>query len=457
MRAVSEPHRHRICALTRSLVVALALAGPARALEDPALRSRTTLLDNGLTVLTLEDHTTPVASLQLWVKVGSRDEGWLTGLAHLFEHMMFKGSRRVGHEAHARLVQSRGGRLNAYTSRDVTVYFEDVPAEALPLVIELEAERFGYLDISESTLLSEREVVREERRLRTDDDPQGRAYESLLALAFKAHPYRHPVIGWASDIEATTVEACRKFFSTYYAPNNIVLVVAGDFDTAETVERIRKAFGSFEPAREIPRNATLEPEQRGERRATIQFDLRGPILAAAWHAPATGHPDAAALDVAGEILSSGRSSRLYRRLVYQAQQALSARAHYWELQDAGLFYAFASVRPEASISRVEALLFEEIGGLRSELVSEQELSKAKRQLEVSLVNGLRTNHALAARIAQDVISFGRIRPLDERLAEIQAVSAEDVRRVASTYLVDDKRTVVRVVPPGASEPAAGAP
>ena len=166
------------------------------------------------------------------------------------------------------------------------------------------------------------------------------------------------------------------------------------------------------------------------------------------------------LDVASEILSAGRSSRLYRRLVYEAQQALYAQGRYWELQAAGLFYAFAVVRPEASISRVESLLFEEIARLRSELVSERELSKAKRQLEVALVNGLRTNHALASRVASEMIAFDRIRPLDERLAAIEAVTAEDVRRVASTYLVDEKRTVVWVVPPespAASEAGASAP
>ncbi len=452
--------RLRIRALTGAVLIALLAAGPAGALDDPALRTQKTVLGNGLIVLTLEDHTTPVTSFQVWVKAGSRDETRLTGLAHLFEHMMFKGSKRVAPEQHARLVQSRGGRPNAYTTRDVTVYYEDVPAQALPLVIELEAERFGYLDINQSTLLSEREVVREERRLRTDDDPQGRAFETLFAQTFMAHPYRHPVIGWASDIEATTVEACRRFFSTYYAPNNLVLAVAGDFDTAETLERIRRAFGSLDAAREIPRNATREPEQRGERRSRIEFDLRSPVLAAAWHAPATGHPDAEALDVASEILSAGRSSRLYRRLVYEAQQALYAQGRYWELQAAGLFYAFAVVRPEASISRVESLLFEEIARLRSELVSERELSKAKRQLEVALVNGLRTNHALASRVASEMIAFDRIRPLDERLAAIEAVTAEDVRRVASTYLVDEKRTVVWVVPPessAASEAGASAP
>jgi zinc protease len=183
----------------------------------------------------------------------------------------------------------------------------------------------------------------------------------------------------------------------------------------------------------------------------VHFDLRAPILAAGWHAPATGHPDAEALDVLSTILSAGRSSRLYRSLVYDAQQALSAEGGYWELQDAGVFLAFASVRPDASIDRVEQLFFAEIEKAKRELPDAAELEKAKRQLEVSLVDGLVTNHALAERIARDYVSFERIRPLDERLERIRAVSAEDVRRVARTYLVKEQRTVVQVVPPPAAE------
>jgi len=179
-------------------------------LEDPADRMVETVLPNGLVVLMLEDHSTPVVSFQMWVKVGSRDESRYTGLAHLFEHMMFKGSKNIGPEEHAQLINARGGRINAFTSRDYTVYFADVTSETLPLVIELEAERVANLDISEKTLGSERDVVLEERRMRTEDQPNGRAMEALMALTFLAHPYRWPVIGWRSDIEKATLEACRE-------------------------------------------------------------------------------------------------------------------------------------------------------------------------------------------------------------------------------------------------------
>lgn len=431
------------------LGVSVGLGAPSlsiAAFDDPAARATTTRLGNGLTVVTLEDHTTPVVSFQMWVQVGSKDEGRYSGLAHLFEHMMFKGSKHIAPEQHARLIQARGGRVNAWTSRDFTGYFEDVSSETLPLVIELEAERVAHLDINQETLAGEREVVLEERGMRIDDNPRGLANQALFALAFRAHPYRRPIIGWRSDVETVTVEVCRRFFRRYYAPNNMVLAIAGDFDSDEALARIRRTFGRLNRVAEIPRNPTVEPPQRGERRSTVRFDVRSPILAAAWHAPAAGHPDADALDVAAQILSSGRSSRLYRSLVYEAQQALYAHGGYMELAEAGLFLAFAGVRPDADIDTVERLLFAEIARMREEPAADAEIEKAKRQLEVSMVNGMGTSHALAARLARDMVTFGRIRLLEERLAGIQSVGAEDVQRVAATYLVDSNRSVVRVIP-----------
>jgi zinc protease len=431
--------------------------GAQRGIDDPAERMRSTELDNGLIVLTLEDHTTPVVSFQAWVKVGSVDETRFTGLAHLFEHMMFKGSKNLAEERHARLIEARGGRVNAFTSRDVTVYFEDVTADTLPLVIDLEAERFANLDISEATLASEREVVIEERRMRTEDNPNGRAFEALAALVWRANTYRRPVIGWREDLEQATVAACREFFDTFYSANNLVLSIVGDFDTEETLAHVKRAFGGLRRAEEIPRVPFRKPAQRGERREVVEFDVQSSILLAAWHAPATGHADGEALDVASQILSAGRSSRLYRSLVHDAQIALYADGGYWELQKAGLFFASAAARPGSSISRVEELFLAEIERIRTEGVTAAEVEKAKRQLEVDLVNGLATAHALSSRIARETLSFGRVRSLQERLDAILAVSPDDVQRVMQTYLRPDQLTVVHVVPPAKSAlPAAGA-
>ena len=431
-----------------ALCGAIALAPRAGAqLVDPALATQIEELPNGAIVLTLPDPSTPVVSLQIWVRAGSRDEARYTGLAHLFEHMMFRGTDRLAPEAHSRLLQARGGVINAYTSRDVTVYFEDLPADALPLAIALEAERFGRLLITEETLASERKVVLDERRQRTEDSPQGRAYEALLALTFRAHPYRHPVIGWRSDIELASVTACQDFFRHYYAPNNLVIVIAGAFDREDALRQIRASFGPLAREPVIPRNPTREPPQRGERREIVYFDLRAPVLATAWPAPPTGHPDAEALDVASYLLASGRASRLYRRLVYQGEGALTTAAHYQEYFAAGIFLTFTTVRPGGEVVDVEQQLLEEVGRLRRELVSASELTKAQRQLEVLLLSDLDTAHGLASRIASDYVALGRIRPLAERLAAYRAVTAEDVRRVARTYLRDDRLNVVRVLPP----------
>src|SRR5690606_25892572 len=207
-------------------------------------------------------------------------------------------------------------------------YHEDVTAETLPLVIDLEAERFANLVISPEILEPERAVVLEERRMRTEDSPDGLAFEALAAIAWEAHPYRWPTIGWRSNIEQVGVEACRAFFDTYYAANNLSIVIVGDFELEPTLERIRDRFGRLRPASSIPRNTTAVGLQRGERRAEIRFDVQSPILMAGWHAPATGHPDGEALDVASLILSGGRASRLYRSLVYEQEKALYAVGGY---------------------------------------------------------------------------------------------------------------------------------
>jgi zinc protease len=435
-----------------------AVAAPEQGYEDPAARARVTQLGNGLTVLTLEDHTTPTASLQVWVEAGSGDEARWSGLAHLFEHMMFRGSKNLPPEAHAKILGARGAVVNAFTSKDVTVYFENLPAEHLPLAIALEGERVANLDISTESLTSERQVVIEERRLRTEDDPQGRAFETLLALAFQAHPYRIPTIGWRSDLEKVGVDAAEAFYRDYYAANNITVVVAGDFDTEEVLARVEEAFGGLRAAEEIPRNPTEEPPQLGERRATIRLPVRAPQVALAWHAPPAGDEDAEALDVVSQILSRGRTSRLYRRLVYEEAAALGASAGYWELSRAGIFYAETSVRPGVPAERAEALLREEIDRLRSEPVSAEELERAKRALEVGLVRGLRTSHAVGMRLGRDWVTFGRIRPLEERLAAIRAVTADDVQRVADVWLEPDEISVVYVVPEEETpEPASSGP
>lgn len=436
-----------IAAATISTAAFAAEGAAGLAVSDPAESMFETRLENGFRVVLLEDHRTPVVAVQLWVDAGSADESFHTGIAHLFEHMMFKGSKNIGEEVHAQLINERGGRINAYTSRDVTVYHEDVTAESLPLVIDLEAERFLNLVIDDETLESEREVVLEERRLRTEDTPDGRGFEALAALVWQAHPYRWPTIGWRSDVEQVTVEACQAFFDTYYAANNLTLVIVGDFETEPTLAHIERAFGRLPSAPVLPRNPTTVVAQRGERRSDVYFDAQLPLLFAGWHTPPTGHEDGEALDVASQILSGGRSSRLYRSLVYEQEIALYAHGSYWEMTDAGMFYAAAGARPGVDLETLEAAFMAEIAKVVEEGVSEEEVARAKRQMEVGLINRFATNHSMASRLGREIVAFGRVRPLSERIAAIRAVDPEDVQRVVSSYLTPSGRNVVRVMPP----------
>lgn len=321
-------------------------------------------------------------------------------------------------------------------------------------MIDLEAERFANLVISPEILEPERAVVLEERRLRTEDSPDGLAFEALAAIAWEAHPYRWPTIGWRSNVEQVGVEECRAFFDTYYAANNLSIVIVGDFEPEPTLARIRERFGRLRAAPEIPRNTTAVGDQRGERRAKILFDIQSPMLMAGWHAPATGHPDGEALDVASTILSGGRASRLYRSLVYEQEKALYAVGGYMELNRAGLFYAQAQARPGVSVEEIERLFMAEIDAVAERGVSEEEVARAKTQMEVSLVDGLATNHALAARIGREMVAYGRVRPLEERIEAIRAVRAEDVVRVVRAYLRPEQRTVIHVVTPPPDEVAA---
>ena len=270
--------------------------------------------------------------------------------------------------------------------------------------------------------------------------------------SFIAHPYRHPIVGWLSDLRAVDVAACREFFDTYYAANNLTITVAGDFSTEEVLRQIEAEFGDLPRAETIPRNPTKEPRQTGERRATVHFDVAGPILTMAWHAPPSGHEDAEALDVLSGVLSGGRASRLYRRMVYgEDAVALGARGVYYEFDDAGLFYAGVQVRPGQSVEGAERIFLEEIERIRTEMPDEAEVDRARRALEVGISVGQGSAHALAGRMGREWVTFGRIRPLAERLEKVRAVTPDDVRRVAQKYLVPEGRTVVTVVPPVTEE------
>jgi zinc protease len=429
--------------LVALLVVALAV--PAAALA--ADRVHATTLDNGLRVLLLEDHRSPIVSFQVWYRVGSRDERrGATGLAHLLEHMMFKGTARHGPRQFARLIEQNGGQDNAFTSHDVTSYFVNIAADKLDLAIELEADRMQHLLLDPKEVESERQVVIEERRTRTEDDPSGFLGEEVSALAFRAHPYGAPIIGWMEDLIRITPAQLRAFYRTYYVPNNALVVAVGDFDASRALESIRRHFGSIPRGADPPRPAAVEPPQNGPRRVTVTKPARLPVVYAAFHAPNQRAGDAPALEVLSTILAGGRASRLHRELVYGRQIALDAGGDYsYFALDPYLFWFWATVMPGQTPETVERELFGELGRLKQEPVTDEELQRAKNQIEAALVFQEDSVHRRASMLARFEL-IGGVDQRDRFLAGIRAVSAADVQRAARTWFPDHKRNVGVLLP-----------
>ena len=429
-----------------SLLLAAALlllpALPARAAEVLS-----TTLDNGLRVLLLEDHRSPVVAFQVWYRVGSRNEArGRTGLAHFLEHMMFKGTPIFGPRQFSRLVEQNGGRDNAFTSQDVTAYYVDIAADRLSLVIDLEADRMQHLLLDPGDVASERQVVLEERRTRTEDDPGGFLGEQVSGLAFTAHPYGQPVIGWAEDVERITPEAMRAFYRTYYVPNNAIVVAVGDFQTREVLDHIVQRFGSIPRGPEPPPVLAVEPPQAGARRIVIQRQAELPIVYLAYHVPSGTAGDAAALEVLSTVLSGGRASRLYRGLVSEGGIALEAGGDYTALMlDPYLFWFWATPLPGQKAEAVEAALLAQMDRLKSSPVKDEELRRAQNQIEAGLIFARDSVHRRATQLARFEMVGGYA--LDATfLQRIRAVTAADLARVARTYFSGDRKNVGILLP-----------
>jgi zinc protease len=432
-----------VAPLVLAATLLLLTAGPALA-ADGVLAAT---LDNGLRVLLFEDHRSPVAAFQVWYRVGSRNEArGRTGLAHFLEHMMFKGTPTHGPRQFSRLVEQNGGRDNAFTSQDVTSYYVDIAADRLPLVIDLEADRMQHLLLDPGDVASERQVVLEERRTRTDDDPGGFLSEELSALAFKAHPYGQPVIGWAEDVERITPEAMRVFYRTYYVPNNAIVVAAGDFRAAEVLEQITRRFGSIPRGPDPPPVLAVEPPQAGERRVVVERQAELPIVYLAYHVPSGTAEDAPALEVLSTVLSGGRASRLYRGLVSEGQMALEAGGDYTVFMlNPYLFWFSATPLPGQTPEKVEAALLAQMERLTADPVSDEELRRAKNQIEAELIFAQDSVHQRANQLAQFELLGGHA--LEAKFLEkVRAVTAEDLLRVARTYFPSDRKNVGILLP-----------
>lgn len=453
-------------------------------------------LDNGLHVIVIERPVAPVATFVTFVNVGGVDEPVNnTGVAHIFEHMAFKGSRTIGtrdweaeqaaldkmdaayqawleesyssqpeqarldalwqefeqwqqeagtyinSEEFSQLIEREGGvELNAFTSADATGYFYSLPQNKAELWFYLEAERFREPVFREFYV--EKDVIMEERRMRTDSNPQGRLLEEFLSVAYSAHPYRNPVVGWASDISATTIEDTQAFFETYYVPSNMTVAIAGDVDPQKMRELAETYLGQLPAAEHPPTVKTIEPPQRGERRFVIEEQSQ-PLFIAGYKTVAADHPDAAALEMLSTILSSGRTSRLYRRMVQDEQLALGVQAltGFPGSRFPSLFVTFAVPSAGVALTDIERVLEEEIDKAKAGDIRQQELDRAVTNARAGAVRGLNSNMGLALNMAQAHAQRGSWQQAFTYLDDLEAVTLDDLQRVASTYLVKSSRTV----------------
>ena len=425
--------------------------------RPPKLEYQLTELDNGLRVILLEDHSTPIVHLQLWYHVGSKNERpGRTGFAHLFEHMMFKGSKNVGSEEHPSLISSVGGQSNAYTNEDTTVFWETVPAQYLPMVLWLEADRMASLRIDERTFQTERQVVKEERRLRVDNQPYGRLSEIIYGHAFTTHPYKHPTIGSMDDLEAASIEDVRDFYRTYYVPSNATIALVGDFESAQALDLVKQYLGRVpRPAKDVPRDIPKEPPQERERRVTLEEAWPLPAVVVAYHITYDGDPDSYPLHVVSKVLSDGQSSRIYRKLVYEDQVALAAFGQGNLIEDPNLFYAVAIVQPGRSPAEAERALVAEFDRLKAEPITDEELARAKNQFRRDYILGRESNQQKAGVLAHaDVLHHGDVTTGDGEFDIFMGLTKEDVQRVARTSFTPQNRIVLTIMPKGS--PSGGA-
>jgi zinc protease len=438
-------------ALAVAAVMMLASAGgPSAAVRPPKLQYDISKLDNGLTVILSEDHSTPIVHVALWYHVGSKNERpGRTGFAHLFEHMMFKGSKNVEPEAHTSFISSVGGQTNAYTTDDETVFWETVPAQYMPLALWLEADRMASLRINEATFANEREVVKEERRMRVDNQPFGRLNEIIYDNAFKVHPYKHPTIGSMADLEAASIQDVREFHATYYVPENATLTLVGDFETPQAKQLVEKYFARVpKAAKPVPRDIPQEPPQTEERRVTLEQPWPLPAVVVAHHITYDGNPDSYPLHIAAKVLSDGQSSRIYQKLVYDQQLAVAAFGQANLIEHPNLFYAVAIVQPGRKPEEAINALIAELDRMKTEPISAHELERTKNQFARDYLLSRDSNQQKALHLAHAAVIHSDITTADGEFDIFQNITAEQVQRVANTYFKKENRLVMTIMPSG---------
>ena len=432
--------------LVAAAVVAATLANGASAqVSTPAMNFRDRSLTNGLRVLSLEDHSTPTVSIQVWYKVGSKDdpEG-RSGFAHLFEHMMFKSTRNMKDEMMDRLTEDVGGWNNASTWDDFTNYYEVVPSNYLETLLWAEADRMASLTVDEKNFKSERAVVQEEFRSRILAPPYGRLFYAIEKRSFTTHPYRRPGIGSLEELDAATLVDVQKFFNTFYRPDNATLIVVGDFEPKQLDAWVDKYFGRVpKSTQSLPRVDVKEPSRTEEKRFTEYGpNVPLPAVAITYLAPPVAGEDTYALRVAESILSGGESSRLYQSLVYRQQIAQEAFAQADLREDPGLFVIGAILASEKQPADAEKALLSELKRMQDEAVNQAELDKAKSQLLTNLLRERETNNGKADALGRAAVLMGDPKRVNTDVAKLQAVSIADVQRVMKKYFSDTNRVVI---------------
>lgn len=420
-------------------------AGEVKPAENGAVYEET--LENGLRVFIINDRNAPLAVFEIWYNAGSINEQvGKTGLSHLLEHMMFKGTPRYGSKVFSKIINKAGGIDNAGTSHDYAYYFQKLSPDRLYLSIEMEADRMRNLIMDNSEFLSERDVVMEERRMRYEDDPQNLVFEEVVATAFKNNPYRWPVIGWMEDLKNVTRDDLMDYYREHYIPNNAFIVIAGNVDVNTVMAKIRREFGPIPKGPEIGKLNIQEPVQKGEKRVYINKEAELPYVISAYKTPNVLDEDSYALDVLAGVLSGGKSGRMYRSLVDEKRIALSAGAGYSNFNKFPfIFYLEGTPLPGKKIEEVENALYEEVQKLKDMPPSEREVQKAKNQIEADFIMGQDSVYSQAMVLAQFEM-LGSWRLKEKYIEGLRKVTPDDVQRVAKKYMVADQRTVGTLIP-----------
>ncbi len=422
----------------------------ASAIDVAPIRYVDRTLANGLRALLVPDRRVPSVAINVAYRVGGKDDPpGRSGFAHLFEHLMFKGSKNVQPEAHTSMLASVGAQSNAYTTDDETVFWETVPAQYLPLALWLEGDRMATLRIDKDTFANERDVVKEERRMRVDNQPYGRLNEIIYDQAFTVHPYKHATIGSMADLEAASVEDVRDFYKTFYVPANATLVLVGDFDPAQALTMITNYIGRVPKSdRVIPRDIPQEPAQTKEKRVTLQEPWPLPAVVVAYHVTKDGNPDSYPLHIAAKVLSDGQTSRIYQKLVYEKQMAVAAFGSANLIEDPNLFYAVAIVAPGHTPDEVSNALITELDRLKAEPITAHELQRTKNQFARDYIMGRESDQQKAGQLSHAVVIHNDIKTADGEFDIFQNITIADVQRVAKTYFRPENRTLLTLMPSG---------